>query len=117
MYLPAPASAQNFQQQQPQGTAQPAAAAEDWDSLFAGIDKPTHRSSPSFPTIPSSSFPEPPAAQQAQQPQQTKAEEPEDDPILQRLTSMGYARDESLNALEQFDYDLNKAANHLATKH
>jgi epidermal growth factor receptor substrate 15 len=32
----------------------------------------------------------------------------EDDLILQRLTGMGYARDESLAALEKFDYNIDK---------
>ncbi|KAI9699405.1 MAG: hypothetical protein M1836_003016 [Candelina mexicana] len=32
-----------------------------------------------------------------------------DDPILKRLTGMGYPRDASLNALERFDYNIDKA--------
>ena len=31
-----------------------------------------------------------------------------DDPILKKLTSMGYAREDALAALERFDYDINK---------
>nr|POF17765.1 putative calcium-binding protein [Quercus suber] len=31
-----------------------------------------------------------------------------DDPILKRLTGMGYPRTEALNALEKYDYDINK---------
>ena len=31
-----------------------------------------------------------------------------DDPILKRLTAMGWSRDESLKALEQFDYNIDK---------
>ncbi|KAF2667098.1 hypothetical protein BT63DRAFT_442100 [Microthyrium microscopicum] len=38
-----------------------------------------------------------------------------DDPILKRLTSMGHPRPLALNALEKFDYDLNKAADYLAS--
>ncbi|KAK5163569.1 uncharacterized protein LTR77_010518 [Saxophila tyrrhenica] len=37
-----------------------------------------------------------------------------DDPILKRLTGMGYARGQALNALEMYDYDINKAVDHLA---
>jgi epidermal growth factor receptor substrate 15 len=33
-----------------------------------------------------------------------------DDPILKRLTSMGWSRDESLQALELFDYNLDKVS-------
>ncbi|EKV09667.1 hypothetical protein PDIP_63470 [Penicillium digitatum Pd1] len=40
----------------------------------------------------------------------------EDDLILQRLTGMGFTRDESLDALEKYDYNLDKAADHLTSK-
>lgn len=33
-----------------------------------------------------------------------------DDPILKRLTGMGYPRGEALNALEMYDYDINKVS-------
>ena len=33
-----------------------------------------------------------------------------DDPILKRLTAMGWSRDESLNALERFDYNIDKVS-------
>ncbi|KAK5951029.1 hypothetical protein OHC33_007782 [Knufia fluminis] len=36
-----------------------------------------------------------------------------DDPILKRLTAMGWSRDESLDALEKFDYNIDKAADYL----
>ncbi|KAI9716922.1 MAG: hypothetical protein M1812_005071 [Candelaria pacifica] len=39
-----------------------------------------------------------------------------DDPILKRLTGMGYPRDDSLNALERFDYNIDKAADFLTSK-
>lgn len=38
-----------------------------------------------------------------------------DDPILKNLTGMGYQRSEALAALEKFDYDLEKAADFLAS--
>ncbi|KAF2734867.1 hypothetical protein EJ04DRAFT_492668 [Polyplosphaeria fusca] len=38
-----------------------------------------------------------------------------DDPILKKLTSMGYGRKEALTALEKYDYDINKAADHLTS--
>ncbi|OOQ91643.1 UBA/TS-N domain protein [Penicillium brasilianum] len=40
----------------------------------------------------------------------------EDDLILQRLTGMGFPRDDSLAALEKFDYNLDKAADYLTSK-
>ncbi|KAI9816348.1 MAG: hypothetical protein M1832_005105 [Thelocarpon impressellum] len=36
-----------------------------------------------------------------------------DDPILKRLTGMGYQRDAALAALEQYDYNIDKAADYL----
>ncbi|KAK5081096.1 hypothetical protein LTR70_008603 [Exophiala xenobiotica] len=39
-----------------------------------------------------------------------------DDPILKRLTAMGWSRDESLEALEKFDYNIDKAADYLTFK-
>ncbi|PLB45213.1 UBA/TS-N domain protein [Aspergillus steynii IBT 23096] len=40
----------------------------------------------------------------------------EDDQFLQRLTGMGFPREESLIALEKFDYNLDKAVDHLTSK-
>ena len=34
-----------------------------------------------------------------------------DDPILKKLTGMGYGRNEALSALEKYDYDINKVSN------
>ena len=33
-----------------------------------------------------------------------------DDPILQKLTSMGYARSVALNALEKYDYNVDRVS-------
>jgi epidermal growth factor receptor substrate 15 len=33
-----------------------------------------------------------------------------DDPILKKLTAMGYGRNDALAALEKFDYDINKVS-------
>lgn len=40
----------------------------------------------------------------------------EDDQILQRLTGMGFPRNESLKALERFDYNIDKAVDFLTSK-
>ncbi|RKF60450.1 putative calcium-binding protein [Erysiphe neolycopersici] len=42
--------------------------------------------------------------------------DPHDDPFLSKLTIMGYQRAEALAALERFDYNLEKAANFLASQ-
>ncbi|KAJ0161314.1 hypothetical protein CTA2_6433, partial [Colletotrichum tanaceti] len=39
-----------------------------------------------------------------------------DDPILKNLTSMGYSREDSILALEKYDYNLERAANYLASQ-
>ncbi|OQV06200.1 hypothetical protein CLAIMM_10811 isoform 1 [Cladophialophora immunda] len=60
----------------------------------------------------------------ASPPPRSKAERPQigralstgtehDDPILKRLTAMGWSREESLAALEKYDYNIDKAADFL----
>lgn len=68
---------------------QKAAESHDWDAIFAGLD------SSDLPV------PAPPPA---------KAAEPEavDDPILSKLTGMGYPRAAALAALEKYNYNLEK---------
>ena len=39
-----------------------------------------------------------------------------DDPILKRLTGMGYPRSDALNALEMYDYDINKVSSSLSRR-
>lgn len=96
----------------------------DWDAIFAGIDGPPGGSgtqaaqehglglSQTQAPLPSSSqglngsgsgtgktLAGAPAV---------SAEEAADDPILKRLTGMGYPREQSLGALEKFDYNIDK---------
>ncbi|RMZ79707.1 hypothetical protein DV738_g3143, partial [Chaetothyriales sp. CBS 135597] len=46
----------------------------------------------------------------------TSAASEHDDPILKRLTAMGWSRSESLAALEKYDYNIDKAADYLTFK-
>jgi epidermal growth factor receptor substrate 15 len=77
------------------------------------------------PTTAKEASPSPPPASSAQQqfsaPSATKTQRPvpgralsggteHDDPILKRLTAMGWSRDESLRALERFDYNIDKVS-------
>ncbi|KAI1745398.1 hypothetical protein F4680DRAFT_102587 [Xylaria scruposa] len=39
-----------------------------------------------------------------------------DDPMVKNLTGMGYSRADAVNALEKYDYNLERAANHLASQ-
>ncbi|KAI2007173.1 Homocysteine/cysteine synthase [Ophidiomyces ophidiicola] len=112
-------------------TSPPPPSSHDWDALFSVLDEAkgqndTGKASTNPKTTEPPTFTEPSQANikaTASPPPQTKqpgwalnAESGEDDLILQRLTSMGYARDESLAALEKFDYNLDKAADFLASK-
>lgn len=72
----------------------------DWDTLFAPLDgaKPATGEEPS-----NGSDPKAPGWALA-------TDTGEDDLILQRLTGMGFPRDDSLAALEKFDYNLDKVS-------
>ncbi|KAK5037679.1 hypothetical protein LTS07_001146 [Exophiala sideris] len=119
------------------------AVSHDWDSLFAPLntstDSPSVQSSTQqpvqdtlgihAPTTPAAHQPavtstSPPPATQSATIQGSKSQRPElgralsmgtehDDPILKRLTAMGWSREESLDALEKFDYNIDKAADYL----
>lgn len=90
----------------------------DWDALFAGLDKFEDKSAePAFIQSTGHPFDKPTQSQPA-----TSGEEANkprlnrglstgtehDDPILKRLTGMGYPREASLSALEKFDYNIDK---------
>ncbi|KAK5703467.1 hypothetical protein LTS12_028329, partial [Elasticomyces elasticus] len=106
----------------PDGSAPsvPNSNSHDWESLFAPLDNISPEASAGN-TQGTSPFPSPP-----KQPQGSAAsKEPgwalqtdtgEDDLILQRLTGMGFSRNDSLGALEKFDYNLDKAVDYLTSK-
>lgn len=91
----------------------------DWDAIFSGLDTPQNNGVPGGH---GNEFPSPPREQSgkaAEKPatKRTMTEDTTmDDPILKDLTGMGYPRGESLQALERFDYNLDKAADFLASK-
>ncbi|KKZ63203.1 hypothetical protein EMCG_02408 [[Emmonsia] crescens] len=97
----------------------PGNGSQDWDALFSVLDSsktpnvPTNKPTTSEGGQPSdstalSSFPQPPGKETKPPGWALSADTGEDDLILQRLTGMGYPRDESLAALEKFDYNLDK---------
>lgn len=108
--------------------------AHDWDAIFAGLDAPPPAKSSEFPaaapvatTAPEPASPTSTASRvtaamgfASPQPKVTRptpgralSEGTEhDDPILKRLTSMGWSRNESLDALEKFDYNIDKVRLH-----
>lgn len=75
-------------------------AGHDWDALFAPLDntkpatgeEPTNGSNPKEPGW------------------ALNTDSGEDEPFLQRLMGMGFPRDESLAALEKYDYNLDKVS-------
>ncbi|KAK6375839.1 hypothetical protein LTS17_007661 [Exophiala oligosperma] len=115
-------------------TGRNAGGSHDWDALFAPLNTNT-----AFPsTEPAGQEPALPAEQPAEATPvspaapapaslaapMSKPERPQpgralstgtehDDPILKRLTAMGWSREESLAALEKFDYNIDKAADFL----
>lgn len=94
---------------QQQGVQQ--TSSHDWDAIFSGLDTPQNNA---VQDGHGNAFPSPPREQggmTAEKPamQRTMTEDTTtDDPILKELTGMGYPRGESLQALERFDYNLDK---------
>lgn len=106
----------------------------DWDDMFASFNQPSTSSpptttNPADQTFPAPSGPPPAGASTTTTAQETtnpskqdnKAERPvpgralstgteHDDPILKRLTAMGWSREDSLKALERFDYNIDKVS-------
>ena len=83
----------------------------DWDAIFSGLDTPPNNGVqgglgnefPSPPREQSGKAAEKPAMKRVMTEDTTM-----DDPILKELTGMGYSRGASLQALEKFDYNLDK---------
>ncbi|RFU32654.1 hypothetical protein B7463_g3671, partial [Scytalidium lignicola] len=93
----------------------------DWDAIFAGLGNPA------LPPANPSSEQTPPKSPNGTNLNVTTPERPalgraltdagvHDDPILKSLVAMGYARPDALSALEKYDYNLERAANFLASQ-
>lgn len=90
----------------------------DWDAMFAGLGNAESKSAePPFKstghTLATQIQPQPPSSSEVNKPAfnrglSTSTEH--DDPILKRLTGMGYPREASLSALERFDYNIDKVS-------
>ncbi|EME85636.1 uncharacterized protein MYCFIDRAFT_213937 [Pseudocercospora fijiensis CIRAD86] len=129
------ASSNSSIQQTPQN------AQHDWDAIFSGLDNSKQidtsfdrsdpwgapangaASSPETATSAPKSIPIPPPpttfSSSKTLPSRGGAITPgteHDDPILKRLTGMGYPRGQALEALERYDYDINKAVDHLSSR-
>ncbi|KAJ5790852.1 uncharacterized protein N7518_007863 [Penicillium psychrosexuale] len=88
----------------PNGGEPKPAALHEWDTLFAPLDN-------AKPDIGEDAN-----DAKSKQPGWALNNDTGDDLILQRLTGMGFTRDESLDALEKYDYNLDKAADHLTSR-
>ncbi|KAL8822367.1 MAG: hypothetical protein Q9191_006898 [Dirinaria sp. TL-2023a] len=111
---------QGYGPRQVTGQIQPASQSHDWDAIFAGLDTPQNNGVAPSPPAQKQAFEAPPGPP----PSQTQArgltpskpslhrglsEDTEhDDPILKRLTGMGYSRDAAVKALEKYDYNIDK---------
>ncbi|GKT57223.1 UBA/TS-N domain-containing protein [Colletotrichum tofieldiae] len=94
------------------GTGAP--EAQDWDAIFASLDSPSDANVNPTTSAPA---PAPPAEEARPAPGRALTQSGEhDDPILKNLTSMGYSREDSILALEKYDYNLERAANYLASQ-
>ncbi|OJJ47946.1 hypothetical protein ASPZODRAFT_166022 [Penicilliopsis zonata CBS 506.65] len=81
-------------------TAASKPAAHDWDALFAPLE-----------TANGAAQPEASEQGDSKVPGWALAADPgEDDMILQKLTGMGFSRDDAVAALEKFDYNIDKAS-------
>lgn len=69
------------------------ADAGDWDAMFSDL-KPAGSDSP----------------KEEERPEAKRTESNDDDPMLKQLVGMGYTRDQSLSALEKYDYNLERVS-------
>lgn len=105
----------------PQITGQPepsaagnAGSSHDWDAMFSGLDarettgddSDDDKAAVGVAPLQSSLKPEVPSRPELGRALSGGTEH--DDPILKRLTGMGYPREKALAALEKFDYNLDK---------
>ncbi|KXL50313.1 hypothetical protein M433DRAFT_151259 [Acidomyces richmondensis BFW] len=118
----------------------PQNAQHDWDAIFSGLDSsrgldtslgsasskhddPWSNSAPTNGTAEMTPKASSPGGSSTAKPSSKAAEmgraltpgTEHDDPILKRLTGMGYPRADALEALEKYDYDINKAVDHLTS--
>ncbi|KAJ8125126.1 hypothetical protein O1611_g8514 [Lasiodiplodia mahajangana] len=83
---------------------------DEWDALFA--DLPPPKDSAAEPSTEEHMSPERPSFTG----RALTDEGTHDDPMVKNLMGMGYSRADSVNALEKYDYNLERAANYLASQ-
>ncbi|KAI1481361.1 hypothetical protein F4774DRAFT_48524 [Daldinia eschscholtzii] len=89
------------------GQAPAAPNNQDWEALFSGFDSPsdvpTKNNEENKSPVQSQSSGRPSTAGRA-----LSDEGKHDDPIVKNLTGMGYSRTDAVNALEKYDYNLER---------
>lgn len=90
--------APNIRQQNEQ---KPIASTRDWDAMFTDNGAPQNNGVQAEPKFTQTSIP-------ASSLSQGQGSTDHDDPIVERLTGMGYPRESSVRALEKFDYNIDK---------
>ncbi|KFX92002.1 hypothetical protein O988_07488 [Pseudogymnoascus sp. VKM F-3808] len=101
----------------------PTSANQDWDAIFSGLDGAPN---PAVTAVGDDIKTGGAAAENGAVKAAVKEERPEigraltdagehDDPLLKNLTLMGYSRKDALAALEKYDYNLDRAADFLAS--
>lgn len=106
----------------PEGSAAKPTENHDWDAIFASLDDAPPAQTSANPPPPGSPGSAAPPAASAMTTTEAPKERPDapgralteegthDDPILKNLTSMGYSRADALNALEKYDYNLERVS-------
>lgn len=87
-------------------------SSHDWDAMFSGLDS-SQLDRPVQETLSEHGGNTEERSLQLGRAISTGTEH--DDPILKKLTGMGYPRADALDALEKSDYDINKAADYLTS--
>ncbi|KAH6610289.1 hypothetical protein Trco_000309 [Trichoderma cornu-damae] len=96
---------------------QKGAESHDWDAIFSTLDSPSATAAQPLHSNNTGPAKEENTDSRPAPPGRALTEAGEhDDPILKNLTGMGYARPAALAALEQYDYNLERAANFLANE-
>lgn len=123
-FTQSPVATTSTQSLQPSGSAAGINDAHDWDAIFAGLDSPSTANAAPASAEPVAAHDEisplPPskvngtgAVAASARPELGRAltnTGEHDDPILKDLTGMGYPRKDALEALEKYDYNLERVS-------
>ncbi|GJN84947.1 hypothetical protein PLIIFM63780_008511 [Purpureocillium lilacinum] len=98
------------------GAQQKAVDSHDWDAIFAGLDSPSTVTPPGVSNAGATATDDKKDSRPSAPGRALTDQGEHDDPILKNLTGMGYSRADAVAALEKYDYNLERAANYLASQ-